>query len=631
MAASISLLAQTPAAVRIAAGSLPAPLSTSPSPAQQLRVIPADSSLRAIAAAPFRSAFPASSRRGRFTVRAASADETTSAAAGTTSAASASTTTTTTTTAVTEAPADAAAAAATAAAESTAAGTESEPIVDEAPKKKRRAPPRKLKREEKAVATWGWDGRSARDLDSLEQWLRAKGLPQQKLALRLVREGGRGLVATENIGKGEGILNIPEKLLITGETVYSCPRVGALLKAANVPDWPALAVYLLSEAGRGAASEWSGYIETLPRAPPCILQWSIDEVDVLLKGSPVRQRAIEAIADVTNTFSELEAALFSKHRDVFPEKLFTLNNFKWAFAVLFSRLVRLPSRNNRLALVPWGDMLNHRCEIESCIDVDTWKGSVVFTTDRAFAKGKEVFVSYGPKSNGELLLAYGVVPATRNPSDSVSLLLALSPDDPLLPVKEAALQANGLTCPLSFPVRMDGWPSQLLAFARLVAAGPSVPEEQIRELAAATSFAGSPSSPSAPAKREMPSLPFTASFTLDHELEAREVILAACRLALAGYSTTLQEDEALLEGNSDDYLEDDGEQRVRVMAAAALRSSERRILLRTDFVLRSELRDMRNAQQAKAGGKQKIDLGNNFGGESASFIGKILRRISRVE
>ncbi|GJP33725.1 hypothetical protein CLOM_g18245 [Closterium sp. NIES-68] len=449
------------------------------------------------------------------------------------------------------------------------------------------------------------------------------------MALRLVREGGRGLVATENIGKGEGILNIPEKLLITGETVYSCPRVGAHLKAANVPDWPALAAYLLSEAGRGPASEWAVYIETLPRAPPCILQWSIDEVDVLLKGSPIRQRAIEAIADVTNTFTELDTAIFSKHRDVFPEKLFTLNNFKWAFAVLFSRLVRLPSRNNRLALVPWGDMLNHRCEIESCIDVDTWKGSVVFKTDRAFAKGKEVFVSYGPKSNGELLLAYGVVPATRNPSDSVSLLLALSPDDPLLPVKEAALQANGLTCPLSFPVRMDGWPSQLLNFARLVAAGPSVSQEQMQELAAATSFAGTPSSPSAPAVREKPSLPFTPSFTLEHELEAREVILAACRLALAGYSTTLQEDEALLEGNSDDYLEDDGEQRVRVMAAAALRSSERRILLRTDFVLRSELRDMRNMQQAKAGGKQKIDLGNNFGGESASFIGKILRRIAR--
>ncbi|CAI7898039.1 unnamed protein product, partial [Closterium sp. NIES-53] len=273
MAASLSLLAQTPAAVRIAAGSLPAPLSTSPSSAQQLRAVPADSYLRAIAASPFRSAIPISSRRGRFTYRAASADadvSSESAAADSTSAASASATTTI---AVAEAPVDAAAAAAPVAAEATAAGTEAEPIVEEAPKKKRRAPPRKLKREEKAVATWGWDGRSARDLDSLERWLRAKGLPQQKMALRLVREGGRGLVATENIGKGEGILNIPEKLLITGETVYSCPRVGALLQAANVPDWPALAVYLLSEAGRGPASEWSGYIETLPRAPPCILQW----------------------------------------------------------------------------------------------------------------------------------------------------------------------------------------------------------------------------------------------------------------------------------------------------------------------------------------------------------------------
>ncbi|CAI5480520.1 unnamed protein product [Closterium sp. Yama58-4] len=110
---------------------------------------------------------------------------------------------------------------------------------------------------------------------------------------------------------------------------------------------------------------------------------------------------------------------------------------------------------------------------------------------------------------------------------------------------------------------------------------PSLPSPQ---LAAATSFAGSPSSPSAPAVREKPSLPFTPSFSLEHELEAREVIPAACRLALAGYSTTLQEGEALLEGNSDDYLEDDGEQRVRMMTAAALRSSERRILLRTDFV-----------------------------------------------
>ena len=52
----------------------------------------------------------------------------------------------------------------------------------------------------------------------------------------------------------------------------------------------------------------------------------------------------------------------------------------------------------------------------------------------------QVLVSYGPKSNGELLLAYGVIPATRNPHDSVPLLLALSPEDPLFALKQRVLQ-----------------------------------------------------------------------------------------------------------------------------------------------------------------------------------------------
>lgn len=49
----------------------------------------------------------------------------------------------------------------------------------------------------------------------------------------------------------------------------------------------------------------------------------------------------------------------------------------------------------------------------------------------------------------------------------------------------------------------------------------------------------------------------------------------------------LQEDEAVLAGVSDDYLEDDGEQRVRVLAATALRVGERRVLLKTDYVSRT--------------------------------------------
>lgn len=55
--------------------------------------------------------------------------------------------------------------------------------------------------------------------------------------------------------------------------MYETAPAGPILKQAGVPEWPALAVFLLLEAGKGKQSAWSTYIATLPKTPPCILQW----------------------------------------------------------------------------------------------------------------------------------------------------------------------------------------------------------------------------------------------------------------------------------------------------------------------------------------------------------------------
>ena len=103
------------------------------------------------------------------------------------------------------------------AAESEDSGEEEEPKAVRKPKRNR---PKKLVPQEKAVATaWGWDGKTGRDIGALEKWLRGRGLPAQKVDLQLVKEGGRGLVALQSIGKGEGILEIPANLIITPDTV----------------------------------------------------------------------------------------------------------------------------------------------------------------------------------------------------------------------------------------------------------------------------------------------------------------------------------------------------------------------------------------------------------------------------
>lgn len=58
----------------------------------------------------------------------------------------------------------------------------------------------------------------------------------------------------------------------------------------------------------------------------------------------------------------------------------------------------------------------------------------------------QVFISYGKKSNGELLLSYGFVPREgTNPNDSVELPLSLNKSDKCYEEKLEALRKHGLS------------------------------------------------------------------------------------------------------------------------------------------------------------------------------------------
>lgn len=58
----------------------------------------------------------------------------------------------------------------------------------------------------------------------------------------------------------------------------------------------------------------------------------------------------------------------------------------------------------------------------------------------------QVFISYGKKSNGELLLSYGFVPREgTNPNDKVELLLSLKKSDKCYKEKSEAMKKHGLS------------------------------------------------------------------------------------------------------------------------------------------------------------------------------------------
>ncbi|XP_051152044.1 ribulose-1,5 bisphosphate carboxylase/oxygenase large subunit N-methyltransferase, chloroplastic [Andrographis paniculata] len=426
---------------------------------------------------------------------------------------------------------------------------------------------------------WGCEVDSLENASDLQEWLSQNGLPPQKMAIKRVDVGERGLVAMKNIRKGEKLLFVPPLLFITADSEWSCPEAGEVLKKYNVPDWPLLATYLISEAGFMNSSRWKNYIAALPRQPYSLLYWTRSELDKYLEASQIRQRAIERINDVTGTYNDLNDRIFSRYRDLFPQQVFNMETFKWSFGILFSRLVRLPSMGGRVALVPWADMLNHSCEVETFLDYDKSSEGVVFTTDRAYQPGEQVFISYGKKSNGELLLSYGFVPREgTNPRDSVELPLSLKKSDKCFKEKADALKKYGLSTSQCFPVQITGWPVELMAYAYLAVSPPSM-KRQFDKIAAAAS-----NKTTSKKDIKFPEI----------EEEALQFILDTVEASISKYSKFLEESGSMdLDVTSPKLL---NRKVFLKQLAMDLCTSERRILYRAQSILRRRLRDIRSGE-----------------------------------
>ncbi|KAK1439754.1 hypothetical protein QVD17_05574 [Tagetes erecta] len=426
---------------------------------------------------------------------------------------------------------------------------------------------------------WGCEIDSVENAAALQKWLTDSGLPPQKMDIRKVDVGERGLVATNNIRKGEKLLFVPPSLVITADSEWSFPEAGEVLKRYNVPDWPLIATYLISEASLMKSSRWSNYISALPTQPYSLLYWTRAELDRYLEASQIRERAIERINNVTGTYNDLRARIFSKHPNLFPEEVFNMETFRWSFGILFSRLVRLPSLDGRVALVPWADMLNHSCDVETFLDYDKSTKGVVFTTDRPYQPGEQVFISYGRKSNGELLLSYGFVPRQgTNPRDSAELPLMLKKSDKCYEQKVEALKKHGLSASQCFPLQVTGWPLELIAYAYLAVSPPSM-SGKFEEMASAAS------NKSATNKEiRYPEL----------EEQALQFILDSCEASISKYTKFLQ-----ASGSMDLDITSPKQLNRKVFLkqlAVDLCNSEQRILFRAQYILRRKLRDMRRGE-----------------------------------
>lgn len=327
---------------------------------------------------------------------------------------------------------------------------------------------------------------------------------------------GRGLIAVKGLTQGEAMFQVPEALLM--RKARALELVPGL--SEEVDEFIGIAVLLVQERAKGDSGFWKPYLDILPRDEEytTLFRWS-DEDFRLLKGSPTVAAAKSLRAKLRDEFDAMEETLFSRDRGNFPEDVFTIEAWEWAFAVLFSRAIFL-RKEDCVALVPYADLINHSPFVSTYIDMQsellTGDKVVALYTDRPYSKMDQVFVTYGPKSNSELLVSYGFL-VERNPYDGVDLGAFPSMEDPLFEEKVAFLKTCGIDRPVDFPLYGDRYPMELIEFLRFCVCD----KDQIGD-------------------------DFGNFVSDENESAAAQALCDACAGALDAYPQTIEEDKALM-------------------------------------------------------------------------------------
>jgi Rubisco LSMT substrate-binding. len=256
-----------------------------------------------------------------------------------------------------------------------------------------------------------------------------------------------GLIATEPIKKGDIALSVAydDQIVLTPD--LATKQVWKDVLPEKYDGWTGdngmIALLILNELAKTSSSSSSGagipkpsrkseasdlisaWMEALPSPNemrtlhPYL--WSEDDQEILQSSST--KKIYRILDDIDEDASWLEERIWSQDRTKFPETVelngetypcFSRNGFAWAMCIAVSRSVYV---DGSLRLIPIIDFANHddvgveEVQGGTMGPFGTTKGALIRAgSTRSYEKGKEVYVSYGPKSAAEYLLEHGFLP-----------------------------------------------------------------------------------------------------------------------------------------------------------------------------------------------------------------------------
>ncbi|KAF7801662.1 ribulose-1,5 bisphosphate carboxylase/oxygenase large subunit N-methyltransferase, chloroplastic-like [Senna tora] len=391
-------------------------------------------------------------------------------------------------------------------------------------------------------------GKKEEDFGDLKSWMHKNGLPACKVVLKERPSHNdkhkpiHYVAASEDLQVGDVAFSVPDSLVVTLERVLGNETIAELLTTNKLSELACLALYLMYEKKQGKKSFWYPYIRELDRqrgrgqlAVESPLLWSESEIDYLT-GSPTRAEVLERAEGIKREYNELDTvwfmagSLFQQYPFDIPTEAFSFEIFKQAFVAVQSCVVHLQkvSLARRFALVPLGPpLLAYRSNCKAMLSaVD---GAVELVVDRPYNAGEPIVVWCGPQPNSRLLLNYGFVDED-NSYDRLVVKASLSTEDPQYQDKRMVAQRNGKLSVQVFHVYVGKEReaiSDMLPYLRL-------------------GYVSDPSEMQSVISSQGPVCPVSPCM----ERAVLDQLSDYFRTRLAGYPTTLAEDESLLaDGN----------------------------------------------------------------------------------
>lgn len=192
----------------------------------------------------------------------------------------------------------------------------------------------------------------------------------------------RGLMATKDLKRGDVVVSVPEDLLFSPQAANQTELREVLREVPDMDSFAILALFLLQERDKGAASAYWPYVCQMPRSFSTTAFWPLQQVLDAGTDSNVYLMTRRFEAALLQEYNKLMPLLFRLFPTRFSTRTHSFRSWVWAKTCVFSRNwgisdPRVPPNRSiggimserwrghvaygsfSFAMVPVADLLNH--------------------------------------------------------------------------------------------------------------------------------------------------------------------------------------------------------------------------------------------------------------------------------